>query len=96
MLYLATAMSMAWRKSALMSSMCSMPTETRIRLGLTPHDSCNATREQGRERQGRQAGRQARLCSRPYLLLSAELLVGGGGRVDDQGLGVTHVGCKHG
>ena len=47
-----------------MSSMCSMPTETRTRSGGDP--------------------------ARP-LLLVAELLVGGGGGVDDEGLGVADV-----
>ena len=45
--------------------MCSMPTERRMRSGVTP-------------------GRR--------LLVGVELLVGGGGRVDDQALRVADVG----
>jgi hypothetical protein len=49
----------------MMSSMCSMPTDTRISSGAY-------------------AGRRA--------FALAELLVGGRGGVDDQGLGIAHVG----
>src|SRR5579859_4489140 len=39
---LARSFSKAWAKSALMSSMCSMPTDTRMRSGVTPAERCSS------------------------------------------------------
>jgi hypothetical protein len=78
----------------LMSSMCSMPTETRMSSGLTPAATwAGAIISVCAEGPARSAvlGRQ----QHTHLLLDAQLLVGGCGRVNHQGLGIPDVGCKN-
>ena len=52
----ASAAPSAWSRSAMMSSMCSMPTQSRIISGRTPAFSCSLRRHLPMRRRGRMAG----------------------------------------